>query len=216
MAHRLSPLALIGALIFTFAWIVLGAISPGYELFGNTVEPYSWVSQPVSGLGLGGTAAWMNTAFVLGGLLLTAGVLSTIGFWWRGNGVGRAALCLMSFMGLGMIVCGVFTLESMMFHLTGFLLAIPIPAIGLFLAAIAVRPDSRSLAVFACVSGVIALVLFVVFMAVFEPVGAGNNESVAGLLQRALIVATMTGVVVVTLATPGSRSVPRAHPSARP
>ena len=31
---------------------------------------------------------------------------------------------------LGMILCGVFTLESMMLHLLGFLLAIPLPAAG--------------------------------------------------------------------------------------
>lgn len=205
MSHRFSILALIGALVFTLAWIVLGVISPGYELFGDTIEPYSWISQPVSGLGLGVTAAWMNTAFVLSGILVTTGVLSTVSAWRPRGRAGRTAVVFMSFMGLGMIMCGVFTLESMMLHLTGFLLAVPLPTIGLFLAALSLRRDSPRLALSACASGLVALVLFVVFMAVFEPIDAGGNHGIAGLLQRALIVVAMAGVVTMTLMIPKVR-----------
>lgn len=46
----------------------LGFLSPGYTLWGTHIAPYSPVSQPVSGLGLGPTAPFMNAAFVLSGI----------------------------------------------------------------------------------------------------------------------------------------------------
>src|SRR3954464_10644316 len=123
---RLALLAPAGAVLFTVAWLVLGTVSPGYELFGHVISPYSWVSQPVSGLGLGVTGPWMNAAFIAGGVLILTGTLATAGRW-RG-GRAKTALVLTSSMGAGMILCGAFTLESMMLHLSGFLLAVPVPA----------------------------------------------------------------------------------------
>src|SRR6266567_989037 len=67
--------ALAGPLLFTFAWFGLGFLSPGYTLFDTLIAPYSPISQPVSGLGLGPTGPFMNAAFVLSGLLLFAGVI---------------------------------------------------------------------------------------------------------------------------------------------
>ena len=54
-----------GPVLFTLAWFVLGFLSPGFTIFGTVIEPYSPVSQPISGLGLGSTAPFMNAAFVL-------------------------------------------------------------------------------------------------------------------------------------------------------
>ncbi|MGH3612648.1 MAG: DUF998 domain-containing protein [Pseudonocardia sp.] len=51
---------------------------PGYPVGGNFVSPYSPISQPISGLGLGATAPYMNTAFVLSGLLLLAGLIGVL------------------------------------------------------------------------------------------------------------------------------------------
>jgi hypothetical protein len=39
---------------------VLGFLSPGYTLFGTLIAPYSPISQPISGLGLGPTGAFMT------------------------------------------------------------------------------------------------------------------------------------------------------------
>ena len=52
----------------------LGFLSTGYTLWGTHIAPYSPVSQPVSGLGLGPTAPFMNAAFVLSGIPLLLGV----------------------------------------------------------------------------------------------------------------------------------------------
>lgn len=186
-----------GAVLFTSAWIVLGLISPGYELFGQTIAPYSWVSQPVSGLGLGVTGPWMNAAFITSGALILGGMLSSAPDW--PGPLRRTAFVLMSLMGVGMIVCGVFTLESMMLHLVGFLLAVPLPAVGLVLAGIAWRRHDRTFASIALVCGGIGLVLFVAFQLTFDATGAGGNSGISGALQRALIVTVMTGVSAVVL-----------------
>ena len=53
--------------LFTLAWAVLGALSPGYRLFDLVIDPYSPIAQPISGLGLGVTGPYMNAAFIVGG-----------------------------------------------------------------------------------------------------------------------------------------------------
>ncbi|MET0813142.1 MAG: DUF998 domain-containing protein [Microbacterium sp.] len=189
--RALSGLTVAGAVVFTLAWAVLGAVSPGYELFGHTIAPYSWISQPVSGLGLGVTGPWMNAAFIAGGSLVLVGTLATAPFWWRRKGLGRTAIVLMSLSGVGMILCGVFTLESMMLHLSGFLLAVPLPAVGFVLGGLAVRRESPKLGLVGIVGGAASIALFAIFMAIFDATGAGGNAGVAGLVQRALIIVTL-------------------------
>src|SRR5690242_11388587 len=67
--------AVIGPILFTLAWLVLGFLSPGYTAWGTWISPYSPISQGISGLGLGITAPFMNAAFVLSGLLMLLGVI---------------------------------------------------------------------------------------------------------------------------------------------
>src|SRR5919108_5609226 len=73
-ARWLALGAAAGQILFTLAWFVLGFVSPGFTIFGTHIAPYSAITTPLSGLGLGPTAPFMNTAFVLGGLLTLAGV----------------------------------------------------------------------------------------------------------------------------------------------
>lgn len=198
-ASRLALLAPAGAILFTVAWLILGAVSPGYELFGHVISPYSWVSQPVSGLGLGVTGPWMNAAFVAGGALIVAGTLATARLWRRRGRLVTAAFVLIALTGLGMIVCGVFTLESMMLHLLGFLFAVPLPALGFILAGVVLRRSDSRLATIGVAGGVVALALFVVFQLTFDASGAGGNDGVSGLVQRVLILvvlATQSALVV--------------------
>lgn len=70
--------AAVGPVLFTLSWFVLGFLSPGYTLWGTKIAPYSPLSQPVSGLGLGPTGPLMNTAFVVSGLLLLVGVTGAL------------------------------------------------------------------------------------------------------------------------------------------
>lgn len=182
----LPLLAPLGAALFTIAWFVLGFVSSGYRLFDLVIEPYSPISQPVSGLGLGSTGPWMNAAFIVGGLLLLAGAVGVVHAY-RGSRAARVGLVLAALTGVGMVIDGLFTLESVMLHLTGFLLAIPVPAVGFLIAGIALRRIDRPLAVVLIVAGPLALALFGWFMAIFDPYSAGDNTGIAGLVQRILI-----------------------------
>jgi hypothetical membrane protein len=196
---RLGILTPIGATLFTVAWLVLGAVSPGYRLFDLAIEPYSPISQPVSGLGLGVTGPWMNAAFVIGGALVLAGMLGVAASWPRTR-LARVALVLLSLVGVGMIVDGLFTLESVMLHLAGFLLAVPLPAAGFVLGGIALRRDRPRIATWSIAAGALALVLFVVFMVIFDPYSAGSGEGVAGLVQRVLITVVLATVSMLGIA----------------
>ncbi len=180
----------IGAVLFTVAWIVLGAISPGYQLFDLVIDEYSPISQPISGLGLGVTAPWMNTAFIASGVLITTGLLATLPAV-RGSRLRSVGLILVSFLGIGMIVDGIFTLESVMLHLVGFLLAIPVPAVGLVLLGVGWWRERRALGVTMVVGGVVTMGLFALFMATFDPYSAGDNTGVSGLIQRTLVTVTL-------------------------
>lgn len=195
--NRLGILAPIGAALFTLGWLVLGFVSPGYRLFDLVIEPYSPIAQPISGLGLGVTGPLMNAVFIVSGVLLLAGTIGAAATWPR-TGLAHAALVLIGLSGIGFVVDGLFTLESVMLHLIGFLLAAPLPAVGFVLGGLALRRARPRLATLLGVAGVSALVLFTVFQIIFDPYSAGDNAGVAGLVQR--ILAT---VLVGTIATLG-------------
>ena len=169
----------------------LGFLSTGYTLWGTHIAPYSPVSQPVSGLGLGPTAPFMNAAFVLSGILLllvVAGIFQGIS---EMNPRARLICAgLLALSPVGAIVCGIFTLESMMLHSLGFVLALGSPVVSFLVTGIMLRRISRWKGF---VNGLVlasplALVLFVLFFATFKPAASGAGLGVAGLTQRVFIV----------------------------
>jgi hypothetical protein len=179
-----------GPVLFTLAWIVLGAVSPGYVLFGQLITPYSAVTQPISGLGLGPTGPFMNTAFVVGGLLLLAGMIAVIG---ASTMTPRArAVCgtLLVLPGVGMVMDGVFTLESVLLHLVGFLLVAATPVVSFGVTGVLLRrdPHRRRLGTALLVAAPVTLALVVLFFATFDPLAAGAGTGVAGITQRVLAV----------------------------
>ena len=104
-----------------------------------------------------------------------------------------------------MVLCGLFTLESMTLHSLGFLLAIGAPAVGFVLAALVLRDADRPLSRALLLAGPAALALMVLFLATFDPEAAGENEGVAGLVERILIT-----LVLGTIAAVGWRASRRA------
>ena len=198
-----------GPVLFTFAWLVLGLLSPGYTLFGVLISPYSPVSQPISGLGLGLTGPWMNSAFVVGGLLLLAGV---VGVFWAiapsGRPVARwACTALLALSPLGMIVAGIFTFEAVLLHLIGFLLAVGTPVVSFPLVGIILRgiPGWRRFGNWLLLGGPLTLVLVILFFLTFDPTTAGAGLGVAGLTQRVLSVEVHAWFVAMGLRTFYSR-----------
>src|SRR5918998_690255 len=74
IARWLALGAVVGPVLFTLAWLVLGFLSPGLVFAGSPLIPATPITAPISGLGLGPTGPFMNAAFVLSGVLLSAGV----------------------------------------------------------------------------------------------------------------------------------------------
>ena|SRR3712207_6259975 len=133
--------AVAGLALFTLAWFVLGFLSPGFTIFGTLIAPYS----PISGMGLGPTAPFMNAAFVLSGILLMAGV---IGIFHTIRASSRpvarwACAALLALSPLGFVVARIFTLEDPLPHLLGFLLATATPVLSFLVAGVFLRGIPR-------------------------------------------------------------------------
>ena len=182
--------AVIGPILFTLTWIILGFISPGYPLWDLWIAPYSAISQPISGLGLGITAPYMNAAFILTGILTIAGA---VGIYRNISEEGATKrwryLLLLTLPGLGTIMDGVFNLESMMLHNLGFLLVLSVivsfPIIGSQLRNI---PGWQQFGRWLILGGPLTLILAVLYFATFNPEASGAGIGIGGLTQRLLIV----------------------------
>jgi hypothetical protein len=184
--------AVAGPALFTLAWFVLGFLSPGYTIFGTVIEPYSPISQPISGLGLGSTAAFMNAAFVLSGILLMAGVIGvfqTQTMRASGRPAARWALvALLALSPLGFVVAGIFTLEDPLPHLIGFLLATGTPVLSFLAAGVFLRsiPRWRRFGTWLLLGSPLTLLLVVLFFLTFDQATTAAGHGVAGLTQRIL------------------------------
>ncbi|MDQ3733409.1 MAG: DUF998 domain-containing protein [Actinomycetota bacterium] len=188
VARWLALGAVVGPILFTVAWVVLGFISPGYTLFGTLIAPYSPISQPISGLGLGPTAPYMNAAFVIVGVLLLLGVLGifhTMSDPGRA-GTGRACTALLALSPVGLVVAGIFDLEAIVLHLVGFLLGVATPVVSFLAAGLFLRgiPSWRRFGNWLILASPLTMVLVVVFFLTFDPVAAGEGIGAAGLTQR--------------------------------
>jgi Protein of unknown function (DUF998) len=181
--------AVAGPVLFTLGWFVLGLISPGYTMWGTRIAPYSVISQPLSGLGLGQTGPFMNAVFILSGLLMVAGA---VGIFRSIPELGPAArwiaTVLLALPGLGAVIDGMFTLEHFFFHFIGFGLALTtvvgFPLIGYLLRRI---PSWRGFGSWLIVAGPVTLALTVIYFATFTPTVEGVQHGVAGLTERILV-----------------------------
>jgi hypothetical protein len=193
--------AVAGAALFTLAWFVLGFLSPGFTIFGTEISPYSPISQPISGLGLGLTAPFMNAAFVLSGILLMAGVIGvfqspTIRASSR-PAARWACAALLALSPLGFVVAGIFTLEDPLPHLIGFLLATGTPVLSFLVAELFLRglPRWRRLGSWLLLGSPLTLVLVVLFFLTFDQAAIVAGHGVEGLTQRILAVEVLAWFV---------------------
>jgi hypothetical membrane protein len=184
--------AVAGPVLFTLAWFLLGFLSPGYILFGTLIAPYSPISQPISGLGMGQTGPFMNTAFVLSGLLLLAGV---IGVFQATGASGRpaarwASAALLALSPLGLVVDGIFHLDATFLHLIGFLLGTATPVLSFLAAGFFLRgiPRWRQFGNWLLLGSPLTLVLVALFFRTFDPAASGTGLGAAGLTQRVLTI----------------------------
>lgn len=198
-----SPLALaavIGPLVLTIAWLVLGHFNTGYTLWGVHVEHYSAIEQQISALGVGNTGPLMNTAFIVSGALLIVGAVGI--FRVLGGHMSprmrRWNLTLWVLPGAGSIIDGIFTFEHFLPHFLGFglslmsVVAFTLTGIALRHSRFRTRPGLPLI-----VAGPLTLALTVWFFSTFTPTAEGQLAGIAGLTERILITEMLTWYVIV-------------------
>jgi hypothetical protein len=190
IARWLALGAVIGPVLFTLAWLVLGFLSPGFTIFGTRIAPYSPISAGISGLGLGPTAPFMNAAFVLFGLLIMAGAVGIFqSIREMGAGARWSCTVLFALPGVGAVMDGIFTLESFFPHFVGFALVcttvLGFPVAGVLLRRI---PRWHRFGSWLLLGGPLTLALVVLYFLTFSPTAAGAETGVAGLTERILVV----------------------------
>ncbi len=190
-AHWLSLGGVAGQILFTLAWFVLGFISPGFTIFGTVIEPYSAITTPLSGLGLGLTAPLMNGAFLISGMLLLVGA---VGIFQSIRELGAAArwscTVLFALSALGLSIDGLFTLEHFMPHMIGFLLGSGAPIVGFLVAGLLLRriPAWQTFGSWLLLASPITLVLLIVALVTFSQTAIAAGVGVAGLTERILCI----------------------------
>jgi hypothetical protein len=191
--------AIAGPVLFTLDWLILGFVSPGFTIFGVRIAPYSPISAGISGLGLGLTAPYMNAAFILNGLFIIAGAIGIFQSIPEMSPVARwSCTLLLALTGLGSILDGVFTIESFMPHMLGFLLGIASTILSFLVIGLLLRriPRWRRFANWLLLGSPLTLALLVVYFLTFTPTAAGAETGVAGLTERILVSEVFAWVVL--------------------
>lgn len=114
MLRRLTLGAIVGPLLFTVSWLVLGLLSPAYFAPALTVARHSGAVLPISCLGVGPTGTFMNAAFVVCGLLLLCGAYASLATIRQMSTFARwSSTILLGLSPLGLILCGIIPMFSM-------------------------------------------------------------------------------------------------------
>jgi hypothetical membrane protein len=177
-SNWLARAAIAGPIFFVAAWSILGALRPRYSL----------VSQPISGLGVGPNAAWMNGAFALMGFLIIVGV---IGIFQRIPEMGPVArwtcTVLFGLSGVGSIMCGAFTWRAApLAHVISVGIAVVVPAFGFLVAGLVLRriPAWRRFGGWLTLAFPLSLALLFLSAATFSIPSVEAGVGVAGLTER--------------------------------
>jgi hypothetical membrane protein len=189
VSQKLALGAILGPVVFTLGWLVLGFISPGYTMWGVHVAPYSAISQPLSGLGMGPTGPLMNADFIVSGLLIVAGVVGVFATIRELSPVARwTCTILLALPGVGGVMDGIFTFEHFLPHFIGFGLALTtvvgFPTVGFILRRV---PSWRNFGTWLVAAGPLTLALTVLYFMTFTPTIEGIQHGVAGLTERILV-----------------------------
>lgn len=180
-----------GHILFTLSWFTLGFLSPGFSMFGIVIEPYSAIAIPLSGLGLGITGPFMNAAFVLSGLLVLAGVVGIFHCMEEFSSAARwSCIVLFALSPLGMVIDGLFTLESFMPHMAGYLLGAGTPVVSFLVLGLLLRriPRWRQFGTWLLLASPLTLGLVILSLVTFDQTAVMAGRGIAGLTERILCV----------------------------
>lgn len=206
VARVLAFGAILGPVLFAIAWIVLGVLQPATKTDYGVMGGISGaVSNPISGLGVGPYAQLFNAFFVLCGLITLAGVVGVFQIIMANArpAARRTSTTLMAISPLGLVMAGVFTLQSSVALHTvaaGLLFIVPVVAFlvtGLFLRRI---PRHRRLGVLLLVASPVTLVLALLYGSTFNVAAIAAGHGIAGLTERILLVEIHAIYVILGLA----------------
>jgi hypothetical membrane protein len=130
--HFLALCAVIGPFLFILSFTILGLINP----------LYSEIRQQISVLAVESYGILLNIGFIIGGLLTIVGVIIICQklFMQTGNHkkIGSISILLLSIPPLGMVLCGVFPINSSLsfMHFIGANLACTFPSISFLITGI--------------------------------------------------------------------------------
>jgi len=192
IGRRLALGAIIGPILLTVAWLVLGLIVPAtrteYGVEGGIIGT---ITSPISGIGVGPNDSLFNAAFIVSGLFTIIGVLGAFQILdGKSKRVARwinAALLALS--PLGFIVAGIFTLaKSVPLHMIGFLLVTGTPVItfvtaGLFFRGIA---GWHRFGNWLLIGSPLTLLLTISFFLTFNQAAIVAGQGIAGIPSRLL------------------------------
>ena len=193
VARWLALGAIVGPILLALAWIVLGLMRPETKNeWGVSGGVTGMITQPFSGLGLGPNGALFNVVFLLNGFLILAGVFGafqTIGPGER-PALYKASAALLALSGLGSVIDGIFTLESFLLHMAGFLLGVGSPVLGFLVTGLFLRdiPRWRRFGTWLLLGSPLTLVLIVLFFLTFQYDQMAAGVGVAGLTERILVI----------------------------
>jgi hypothetical membrane protein len=132
----------------------------------------------------------VNPAFIISGLLLLAGVVGVVAALPPGGkpAARKASAIFLALAPVGLIVVGLFTLESPAMHLSGAMLVLATPAVSFLITGLHLRhlPGWHRFGNGLLVASPLTLVLFVVYTFSFNQSAVAAGHGIAGLTQRAL------------------------------
>jgi len=191
--HQLGLGAILGPLLFTLAWIILGIAQPPiHNIYGVMGGVSGAISNPISGLGVGPQATLFNAAFIVCGLLTAVGTIAAAAALLAHRGAfGRwSCALLLALSPIGLAFAGVFTLaDSIVLHSVAALFLFGSPLISFVVAGLMLRnrPGLRRFGNALILAGPLTLALFVAYALSFDQARVAAGEGIAGLTERILI-----------------------------
>ena len=172
--------AVAGPILFIAASFALAPLHPGYSI----------VKQQVSALAIGPNGEFMRTAFLLYGVLTTAGVIAVFRSLEDQLGPVSRWLCtaLLALSPIGILWAGLFTMDHLALHNIGGQAAFASPVLTLPIVGLILRrvPGWRGFGTAMILAGPLTLALLIGFITSVPPSEYATGGGTLGLWQRAL------------------------------
>jgi hypothetical protein len=185
----LSFCAIIGPIILTLGWIILGLIVPPFQNeYGINGGIIGTITSPISGIGVGLYGFLFNLCFILCGLFTIIGFLGV--FLILDNKYSRnhwITFSLLILSPIGFIFAGIFNLAvSVPLHMVGFLLACGTPVISFFAAGFYFRKYAslKYLGNSLFIGSIITLILLIICFNAFDYEVIAAGKGIAGIPSR--------------------------------